>query len=87
MNFRQLGKNGPSVSAIGYGCMGLSRGAYGKIIAKNKAIDLIKNIYQTHGINFFDTADVYGMGHNEELLSEAVKDFRDKIIIATKCAL
>lgn len=87
MKYCNLGKNGPLVSAIGYGCMSLASGTYGKTIDRKDAINLIKDIYHNYGVTFFDTADMYGMGHNEELLSEAIKDFRDKIIIATKCGI
>ena len=87
MRYCNLGKNGTLVSALGYGCMSLSSGVYGKTIARNEAINLIQNIYHQYGITFFDTADMYGMGHNEELLSEASREFRDKIIIATKCGI
>lgn len=87
MKYCKLGKNGPLVSSIGYGCMSLSSGTYGKTIDRKDAINLIRDIYQVHGVTFFDTADMYGMGHNEELLSEAVKGFRDRIILATKCGI
>ncbi len=88
MKFRQLGKNGPKVSIIGYGCMGLSA-FYGKPAKKQDALQIINAAYNDHAINFFDTADMYGNqeGENEELLGEAVKSFRDKVVIATKCAI
>lgn len=87
MKYCNLGKNGPLVSALGYGCMSLSSGVYGKTIDRNDAINLIGDIYHQYGVTFFDTADMYGMGHNEELLAEASKEFRDKIIVATKCGI
>lgn len=81
MKQRQIGTNGPLVSAIGLGCMGMSI-AYGvgddalSIKVIHKAIEL--------GITLIDTADMYGWGHNEELINKAIKSHRNKLILATK---
>jgi aryl-alcohol dehydrogenase-like predicted oxidoreductase len=81
MKKRTLGKNGPIVSAIGLGCMGMSE-FYGtgndveSISVIHAAVDL--------GVTFFDTADMYGVGHNEELLGKAITGKRDALFIATK---
>ncbi len=78
---RRLGKAGPEVSAIGLGCMPLS-GVYGKsdddaaIAFLHRAIDL--------GVDHLDSSDMYGWGHNEELLGRALKGRRDKVMLATK---
>ena len=78
---RQLGEVGPDVSAIGLGCMPMS-GSYGSadeadgIATIHRALDL--------GINLLDTADVYGTGHNEELVGRAIRDRRDEVVLATK---
>ena len=79
MKKRKLGDL--SVSAMGYGCMGLS-GTYGASDDK-AAIALLRNVVEL-GVDFFDTADAYGPFRNEELVGEALAPVRDKVIIATK---
>lgn len=81
MKTRILGKD-LKVSSIGLGCMGMSF-AYDPIPDKKDMISLIRSAYEM-GENFFDTAEVYGPFTNEELVGEAVKGFRDNVIIATK---
>lgn len=85
MKKRMLGKNGLEVSAVGYGCMGLSHG-YGAVPEHDEAIRLIRRAYEL-GCTFFDTAESYGAGHNELLVGEAIEPFRDKIVLATKLHL
>ncbi|HEU4554368.1 MAG TPA: aldo/keto reductase [Chitinophaga sp.] len=80
MKTRKL--NGLEVSAIGYGCMGLSQG-YIPVPDKNEAIRLIQQTYDL-GCTFFDTAGRYAMGANEALVGEALQHVRDKVVIATK---
>jgi len=81
MKRRKLGRNGPLVSALGLGCMGMSE-FYGKgddkesVATIHRALDL--------GVNFFDTADMYGPFTNEELVGRAIRDRRDEVILATK---
>ena len=70
------------VSAIGYGAMGLSHG-YGAIPSHEESIRLIQEAYKD-GYTFFDTAEVYGNGHNELLIGEALEKVRDKVILSTK---
>lgn len=74
--------NGLEVSAIGYGCMGLSMG-YGPAPEKGEAIRLIHQAYDL-GCTFFDTAEGYATGANEQLVGEALQRIRDKVVIATK---
>ncbi len=73
------------VSAIGYGCMGLSHG-YGAVPERDESIRLIRSAFD-YGCSFFDTAESYGAGDNERLVGEAVKPFRKKIALATKLHL
>lgn len=75
------------VSEIGMGCMGFSHG-YGQIPPKEYSVQAIRLAYE-NGCTFFDTAEVYspnlrGIGHNEKIVGEAIKPFRDKIVLATK---
>ena len=82
MKTRQLGTSGLTVSELGLGCMGLSHG-YGPATAETDAIALIQKAYES-GITFFDTAEVYGQGANEQLVGKALHGVRDQVIIATK---
>lgn len=82
MKKRKLGNGGLEVSALGLGCMGLSYG-YGPATDRTAAIELIRRAYE-QGVTFFDTAEAYGPGVNEELLGEALAPFRSKVVIATK---
>ncbi|MCX5495755.1 aldo/keto reductase [Kaistia dalseonensis] len=81
MKYRKLGKDGPVVSAIGYGAMGVSI-AYGSS-DDAQSVETIKHAYE-RGVTLFDTAEMYGWGENEKIVGEAVKGFRDDIVIATK---
>jgi aryl-alcohol dehydrogenase-like predicted oxidoreductase len=82
MKKRTLGKSGLEVSALGFGCMGLSFG-YGPATEKDQAIKVIRAAYEG-GVTFFDTAEAYGPFTNEELVGEALAPIRDKVVIATK---
>ena len=82
MKTRKLGKNGPEVSEIGLGCMGMSFG-YGVIADKAQSIALIRKAVEL-GVTFFDTAEVYGPFINEELVGEALAPFKGEVVIATK---
>ena len=82
MKKRQLGKSNLEVSEIGLGCMGLSFG-YGPAVDKREGIALIRAAVE-QGVNFFDTAEVYGPFTNEELVGEALAPVRKQVIIATK---
>ena len=82
MRRRRLGGGGLEVSALGLGCMGLSSG-YGPAVDRQQGIALIRAAVE-RGVTFFDTAQVYGPFHNEELVGEALEPFRDRVVIATK---
>lgn len=80
MQKRKLGNNGPEVSAIGLGCMGLSY-AYGPGLEKSQAITLIREAFAS-GVTLFDTAEAYGA--NEDVVGEALTPIRGQVVIATK---
>ena len=89
MYYRTLGLSGLRVSAVGLGCMGMSH-AYGAPADKREMTELLADAVEM-GYTFFDTAEVYGTAdrphHNEELLGEALRPYRNRIVLATKCGL
>ncbi len=82
MQKRLLGNNKLAVSALGLGCMGMSF-SYGVAADKKDMIRLLHDAVEL-GVNFFDTAEVYGPYTNEQLLGEALSTFKEQVIIATK---
>ena len=82
MQQRTLGRSGLTISALGLGCMGLSHG-YGPATNTHEAIALIRAAVE-RGVTFFDTAEVYGPYVNEDVVGEALKPFRERVVIATK---
>ena len=82
MKTRKLGNSGLEVSALGLGCMGMSF-AYGVIPDEKEMIAFIRKAVES-GVNFFDTAQIYGPFTNEELVGEALAPFRKEVVIATK---
>jgi aryl-alcohol dehydrogenase-like predicted oxidoreductase len=82
MQKRILGKSGLEVSAIGFGCMGLNF-SYGHALSKDESVTLIRQAVD-RGETFFDTAEVYGPFTNEEIVGEALRPVRDRVVIATK---
>lgn len=84
MKTRKLGKDGPQISTVGLGCMGMSD-FYGPAEDKT-SIDVIHRALDI-GVNFLDTADMYGNGANEKLLGRALEGRRDRAVVATKFAI
>src|SRR5215510_11812457 len=82
MQTRTLGKSGLEVSALGFGCMGISFG-YGPATSRGDGIAIIRAAIDG-GVTFFDTAEAYGPYANEELVGEALAPVRDHVVIATK---
>lgn len=82
MQTRELGRSGLHVSAIGLGCMGISF-SYGTPLAKEDGVKLIRDAVE-RGVTFFDTAEVYGPFANEDVVGEALRPVRDRVVIATK---
>jgi aryl-alcohol dehydrogenase-like predicted oxidoreductase len=82
MQKRKLGKSNLEVSAIGFGCMGLSSG-YGPAVDWQHGVSLIRAAFE-RGVTFFDTAEAYGPFTNEELVGEALAPLRSQVVIATK---
>jgi aryl-alcohol dehydrogenase-like predicted oxidoreductase len=82
MKKRKLGNSGLEVSALGFGCMGMSFGL-GPAADKKEMISLIRKAVEM-GITFFDTAEVYGPFTNEQLVGEALEPYRGEVVIATK---
>jgi aryl-alcohol dehydrogenase-like predicted oxidoreductase len=82
MQTRTLGKGGLEVSALGFGCMGISSG-YGPPVSRQEGIAVVRAAVES-GVTFFDTAEAYGPFTNEELVGEALGPVRDQVVIATK---
>jgi aryl-alcohol dehydrogenase-like predicted oxidoreductase len=82
MKQRTLGSNGLTVSAMGFGCMGIDFG-YSHKLSKEDGITLIRQAAD-RGVTFFDTAEVYGPWSNEIMVGEALAPYRDQVVIATK---
>jgi aryl-alcohol dehydrogenase-like predicted oxidoreductase len=82
MQKRELGRSGLEVSALGLGCMGISFG-YADKLTREEGVAIIRGAVE-RGITFFDTAEVYGPYENEEVVGEALRPFRDQVVIATK---
>src|SRR5260221_11059456 len=82
MQKRKLGNSNLEVSALGFGCMGMSW-SYGPAKDKQEMISLLRAAVE-RGVTFFDTAEVYGPLLNEELVGEALSPFRGKVVIGTK---
>jgi aryl-alcohol dehydrogenase-like predicted oxidoreductase len=83
MKYRTLGKSGIKVSEIGFGAWTIGLDWWGKKIDDNEAIRMLKRAYDL-GINFYETADMYGKGKSEKLMAQAFKDMRNEVVYSTK---
>jgi aryl-alcohol dehydrogenase-like predicted oxidoreductase len=89
MKYRKLGKNGPEISVIGFGSWAIGGGGWASAWG-NQDDELSAESVRValdNGINFYDTAAAYGLGHSEEVIGKALKSDRDKVVLATKCGL
>jgi aryl-alcohol dehydrogenase-like predicted oxidoreductase len=83
MKYRTLGKSGLKVSEIGFGAWTIALDWWGKKIDDEEAIRMLKRAYDL-GINFYETADIYGKGKSEKLIAQVFKDMRNEVIYSTK---
>ena len=83
MKYRKLGRSGIKVSEIGFGAWTIGLDWWGKKIDDDEAIRMLKRAYDL-GINFYETADMYGNGKSEKIVSQAFKDMRDEVVYSTK---
>ncbi len=83
MKYRKLGRSGIKVSEIGFGAWTIGLDWWGKKIDDDEAIRMLKRAYDL-GINFYETADMYGNGKSEKIISQAFKDMRDEVVYSTK---
>jgi aryl-alcohol dehydrogenase-like predicted oxidoreductase len=89
MKYRKLGKNGPDISVIGFGSWAIGGAGWASAWGDQDdqlSLDSVRAALDA-GITFYDTAAVYGLGHSEEVIGKALKNVRDKVVIATKCGL
>jgi aryl-alcohol dehydrogenase-like predicted oxidoreductase len=89
MKYRKLGKNGPEISVIGFGSWAIGGGGWASAWGNQDDELSVESVRVAlyNGINFFDTAAVYGLGHSEEVIGKALKGDRDQVVLATKCGL
>ncbi|HEX6294041.1 MAG TPA: aldo/keto reductase [Nitrososphaeraceae archaeon] len=83
MKYRKLGRSGIKVSEIGFGAWTIALDWWGKKVEENEAIKMLKKAYDL-GINFFETADMYGKGKSEKIIGQVFKDMRNEIVYSTK---
>ena len=83
MKYKKLGKSGIKVSEIGFGAWTIALNWWGKEIDEDEAKRMLKKAYDC-GINFFETADMYGKGKSERLIGEVFKGMRKEVVISTK---
>lgn len=89
MKYRKLGKNGPVISVIGFGSWAIGGDGWASAWGNQDDALSIESVRAAldAGVNFYDTAAVYGLGHSEEVIGKALKSDRSKVVLATKCGL
>ncbi|MCB9460747.1 MAG: aldo/keto reductase [Anaerolineaceae bacterium] len=85
MDYRKIGRSGIEVSPLGMGCWAMGGQDWGGVTDDAESVRALHKAFDM-GVNFYDTANVYGMGHSESILGKALADRRDKVVIATKFA-
>lgn len=83
MRYRRLGRSGIRVSEVGFGAWAIAMDWWGKRVEEDEAVRMIRRAHDL-GINFFETADMYGKGKSERLLGRALEGYRDEVVISTK---
>lgn len=89
MKYRKLGENGPDISVIGFGSWAIGGSGWASAWGSQDdqlSLDSVRAALDA-GVTFYDTAAAYGLGHSEEVIGQALKGDRDKVVLATKCGL
>ena len=82
MKYRELGRTGWQISTVSFGCWAIGGHGWGDV-DENESIAAVRRAFEL-GITLYDTADVYGFGHSEKLLSRALGNNRKKVVVASK---
>src|SRR5690349_21166117 len=86
MNYRELGRTGEQISEVGFGCWAMGGVWWGGGFTDDDTLAAARRALEL-GINLFDTADIYGFGHSEEVMANLLRERRKDIFLATKCGV